>query len=876
MKEKLLILDGNSIANRAFYGVRILTNKDGLVTNAVYGFFNILLKYLEQDHPEYVCVAFDLKKPTFRHIRYDQYKAQRKGMPQELADQMPLIRQLLEAMNIPALSLEGYEADDIIGTVAKQCQEEGISCRIATGDRDSLQLATEETYIYLTSTKSGQTATQVMDSAAVQERYGVTPQQFIDVKGLMGDASDNIPGVAGIGEKTAVKLIAQYKSVEGVYEHLDELRGSVKAKLEQGRESAMLSKELATICTSVPLEQTISDLRSRQPDRQKLAQLLRQLEFRSFLKRLQLEEDAQAETVTMQTVLVEDEETALRVLKEMRTASYLIFSEQADIAAVAVCDGETCYYLNFGVGFLATLHAQTVQGFFEDERIVKYGHNCKDDIVLLNKHGISPKGIVFDTAIAGYVIDPAKTVYDLGGALGLASQEEFFGKGKARKSVFDIPASDLMEYAAACAGGIFRLVKEYTKQLEEKGQWDLFQQVEMPLVEVLASMEQCGFKVDDQKLKEFSAMLFDSISVCEEKIYHLAGEQFNINSPKQLGEILFEKLQLPVIHKTKSGYSTGIEVLQKLEEKHPIIPLIKEYRMLVKLKSTYADGLLQVIDPKDQKIHSKFNQTVTLTGRISSTDPNLQNIPVRLELGREIRKMFVAESEEFVLLDADYSQIELRVLAHISNDENMIQAVREGEDIHTITASQVFGVEKKDVTPLMRRNAKAVNFGIVYGISDFALAQDLKISVKQAKEYINGYLEKYHGVRQYMTDIVQSAKEMGFVTTLLGRRRYIPELKSQKFTERSFGERVALNTPIQGSAADIIKIAMIRVYQELKEKGLRSRLILQVHDELIVQTHQDEIEIVKELMKRNMEGAMELKVPLSVDVNQGRSWYDAK
>ncbi len=875
--KRLVIFDGNSIINRAFYGVRMLTNSEGIYTNAIYGFLNILFKYTDDLTPDYLVVAFDLKAPTFRHKMFEGYKAGRKGMPDELAQQMPILKEILAAMNISMISREGYEADDLIGTVSRMCEEEKIECIVATGDRDSLQLVGEYTTVYLTSTKNGTTQTQIMDTAAVEEKYGASPSAVIDIKGLMGDSSDNIPGVAGIGEKTACKLIADYGSIEGVYKNIENIKGATRTKLESGQESAYLSRTLATIDRNVPIEEKTEDFAVKQANKEELAKLLTKLEFKNIMAKLSLSPGGEAKKTALpelECVIIEEEAKAKECVEEILPAkqmSYYIFGGETSPAALSVRTDSKYYCFIFGGGLLMNYDISSVVKIFKTNTL-KITHSLKEDISQIGEIC----GEVFDTSVAAYINEPTRTDYDIGRLCGFETADEFFGKGKQKISPSAVEPEKLAKYGYKLTEAQVQLYNMHKKLIEERGQSELFYDVEMPLCRVLADMERHGFKVDEKSLKDYGEKLSDAISVTEQAVYTLAGGEFNINSPKQLSEVLFERLGLDPVRKTKTGYSTDSEVLDKLEEKHEIISFIKEYRTLVKLKSTYADGLLQVINKSDGKIHSKFNQTVTATGRISSTEPNLQNIPVRMELGREIRKMFTSTDENYVLLDADYSQIELRVLAHISGDETLTAAFEQGKDIHTITASQVLGIPESEVTPQQRGSAKAVNFGIVYGISDFALAGDLKISRKMAKSYMDSYFERYSGVKKYMDSIVAEAKENGYVTTLLSRRRYIPEIKSQKFTERSFGERVAMNTPVQGSAADIIKIAMVKVYNALKEKKLKSKLILQVHDELIVETHKDEIAIVSEILRDNMENAVKLKVPLVAEVHEGETWYAAK
>ena len=873
--KKFMVIDGNSIINRAFYGVPLLSTKEGIYTNAVYGFLNILIKYLESDRPDYLAVAFDVREKTFRHKRYDGYKAQRKGMPEELAMQMPLLKEVLAAMNITMIEKPGYEADDIIGTIAANCDEAGIECIITTGDRDSFQLASENTSIYLTSTRMGKSETKVITPEKIMEDYGVLPKGMIDIKSLMGDSSDNIPGVAGIGEKTAVKLINEYKTLDGVYENIDSIKGAVKTKLENDKEMAYLSYELAEIFTQVPIEFEPEKFEIKEFDKEKLAEIFTRLEFTKLLDKFGIESKKEEEKLEFE--IIDNSMTAQIAVAEIAKLAefaYNILTFEGEMSVLSV-SAEKNWVFIFGSGLFAGLMPEDVKEIFEC-KAEKITHSLKEDISLLKSYGIVLSGVTFDTSLASYVVNPLKSSYDIGGLSGFETLEEKFGKGKKAVNPSTLPHDDVAQYAAKLSNAVLKMKNELLAVIEERNQQSLYYDIELPLAYVLADMEQIGFKVDKTALKEFGEMLANTIDVITENIYNSAGGEFNINSPKQLGEVLFEKLELPVIRKTKTGYSTDADVLEKLAGKHEIIGQISSYRMLSKLKSTYIDGMLPLINPGDGRIHSKFNQTVTATGRISSTEPNLQNIPVRTEIGSQLRKMFVSGGEDYLLLDADYSQIELRILAHISDDEVLKNAFITGEDIHTITASQVFHVAPEDVTPQMRSNAKAVNFGIIYGISDFALAGDLHVSKKTAAEYIEGYLDKYPGVRQYMADTVAYAKENGYVSTLFGRRRDIPELKSQKFIERSFGERVALNTPIQGSSADIIKLAMVKVHKALKDGGYKSRLILQVHDELIVEAHKDEISEVSEILKNCMETAASLSVPIPVDVGEGASWYEAK
>lgn len=868
--KKLLILDANSIVNRGFYAVRPLTNKDGLNTNAIFGFLNIFFKYFEEINPDYVAAAFDVSAPTFRHKMYDGYKATRHKMPDELREQIPVLKDVLSAMNIPILELPGYEADDIIGTVSRVCEEEDILCCVLTGDRDDLQLASEKTHIHLVITRMGNTETTVYDNEKVFEKYGVTPEEFIDLKAIMGDSSDNIPGVKGIGEKGATALISAFHSIDGVYENIDDasITKSVRTKLIDSKDDAYMSKVLATIDRHVPIEIDIEKTKVMPYNESALFDILSMLEFKSFIKKMGLTGEAEKKMETNFTATFEM--ATEEVLKDMlnRENVYFYYDKISDKFAF-------CYDENVAFTCDFRPNKEIIKEFLENDKN-KYTHGLKE--LILAMEGIKVKNVLSDTEIGGYLLEPGRKSYDIEGltadCLGvLLTESAETGSQLSLDGLMETEESvDFGAYAVA----VLKLTQFQQDAMSKKGSCELFEKIEMPLVYVLASMEQEGIAVDRDKLTEFGEMLTQELEKLTNEIYSYAGHEFNINSPKQLATVLFEELELKAIKKTKSGYSTNAEVLEKLRYVHPIVDKILEYRKIAKLNSTYVEGLIPAINKKDGKIHSSFNQTVTVTGRISSTEPNLQNIPVRTELGREMRKMFIAKSDDFVLVDADYSQIELRVLAHIANDENMIDAFKSDFDIHTSTAAKVFGVDSGEVTSEMRSAAKAINFGLVYGMGEFSLSQDLKISVKQAKEYIEDYLGSYPQVQKYMKDTVDFAKENGYVMTMFGRRRDIPEIKASNFQTRSFGERVALNTPIQGSAADIIKLAMVNVHSRLMQENLKARLILQVHDELIIECPVEECEKVQTVLREEMENAAKLSVPLKVDMKTGRSWYDTK
>ncbi len=850
---KLMILDGNSIVNRAYYGVRMLNAPDGTPTNAVYGFLAILQRLLDANSPDALCVAFDLPAPTFRHRQYALYKAQRKPMPDDLAVQMPLLKDVLSAMGIKQLSAEGWEADDVLGTVAKLCEADGWDCEIVTGDRDSFQLITEKTDVLHVKTAKGQTETIDYDLKRFNDEYGFAPPLMVDLKALMGDASDNIPGVAGIGEKTALDLIRRFGTIESIYSNLDtlDIKDSVRKKLSAGEESARMSYELATISREAPVELRPADAAWNMENRPELYAALSRLGFRRFIDKWGLtpgeSDTGSAEETAGASILPEKEISVSELTGRIAQADYVSVLYGEDISALTICDGE-------GIYSVSQLTAGEEWDAFTDalfsDRVRKVSHGVKDFMGHALAANITPRGFIFDTELAAYVLDPTESAYPV-------------DRLAARHLGGERPA----------AQAVYELYPVLDAKLSEAGGRDLYYNIELPLCAVLADMERAGFLVDRAALAAYGDSMVSGINALQEEIWRYAGREFNINSPKQLGEVLFDELMLPAGKKTKTGWSTNADVLEKLVGKHPIISDILDYRMLTKLKSTYADGLIKVISP-DGRIHTNFKMTVTATGRLSSTEPNLQNIPVRKELGSEIRKMFVA-APGCVLVDADYSQIELRLLAHISGDETMKNAFLTGEDIHAVTASQVFGIPLDEVTPQQRSHAKAVNFGIVYGISAFSLAQDIGVRPAEAKAYIDAYLEKYHGVREYMERVISEAKANGYVETLFGRRRPLPELKSSNFNTRSFGERVARNMPIQGTAADIMKLAMVNAHRRIQAEGLRSRLILQVHDELIAECPEDEAEHVKALLEEEMSGAVQLDVPLTANAKIGHTWAEA-
>ena len=892
--DKLVLIDGNSIMNRAFYGImgsKMLMTKDGKYTNAIYGFLAILFKILEDIEPQYIAVAFDLKGPTKRHELYDGYKANRHGMPEELAEQMPIIKDVLRAMNIDIIEKQGYEGDDILGTLAKYGEEQGLEVTILSGDRHTFQLASDHITIRIPRTKAGKTETEEYNRAKVIEEYGVEPEQLIEVKALQGDTSDNIPGVPGIGPKTAISLIQKYHTVKELYEKIeageDDLKGKQRENIVNNKEMAELSRILGKINTQVPIEDTLEQIKMEEWNKQKVLEIFEELRFNRYIERFNLKNEetenkkAKEEKLEIiETSEIPDIKEKLYYyleIKENQNEEYII---KKDIVGISIYSENKIYYIQKNEKFVEKL-----KQIFEDEKIEKYGYDLSQDYILLKQIGITMKNIVYDAKVAAYILNPtSKYTMDIivRDYLEIDNSEYLQSYGiqeeNEQTSLFDsLSQKNDNNKIVNClyAQEIFKLAEITMKKLEEIDAIELFKNIDMPTVEVLAEMQWNGMYVDVNELDDYGQELKDRLEILTQEIYELCGEEFNINSTKQLGEILFEKLKLPVVKKTKSGYSTDVDVLEKLKEEHPVIEKLLEYRQLMKLNSTYVEGMKPYINPKTKRIHSFFHQTITATGRISSTEPNLQNIPTRFELGKQLRKVF-KPAEGKLYIDADYSQIELRVLAHISNDEHMVQAFNNGEDIHKQAASKVFNTPIEEVTKEQRSNAKAVNFGIVYGISDFGLGEQLGISRKKAKQYIEQYLEQYSGIKNFMDEVVEKAKETGYVETLFKRRRYIPELKSNNYMVRQFGQRAAMNTPIQGTAADIMKIAMINVLKELKSRNLKSKIVLQVHDEMMIETTLDEVEIVKDILKRCMEGAITLKVPLIAEISEATNWYDCK
>ena len=905
--KKLVLIDGNSIMNRAFYGImgsKMLTTKDGKYTNAIYGFLAIMFKIIEDINPEYIGVAFDLKGPTERHKLYEGYKANRKGMPNELAEQMPIIKEILKAMNIDIIEKQGYEGDDLLGTLAKYGENQGLKVTILSGDRDTFQLASKNITIRIPRTKAGKTEQEEYDEEKIKETYGIMPKQLIEVKALQGDTSDNIPGVPGIGEKTALTLIQQYNTIDELYEKIekgeDTLKGKQKENIVENKELAYISKTLGTINTEVPIEDTIENLKVEEWDKEKVLEIFKELRFNKYIERFNLkEEQEQNKQAREQVELFEIEENKdlSEILEKIKQEKKIIYyfeleedkSEEKiikkEIKKIAISIENKVYYLTPTEGFLKEI--------FENKEVEKYGHNLTQDYIILKQKGITMENIKFDTMVSAYILNPTNNKYEITILLNEyleIDENEYLEKNNVTEekqeqiNLFEQmntkqeenKTENAEKYKVSLyAYGIAKLKEKLTEKLEEINAIKLFKEIDMPTVEVLSDMQWNGMYVDEKELEEYGTQIKEKIEILTKEIYELCEAEFNINSTKQLGEILFEKLKLPVVKKNKSGYSTDVDVLEKLKEEHPVIEKLLEYRQVMKLNSTYVEGLKPYINPKTKRIHSFFHQTITATGRISSTEPNLQNIPTRMEIGKRVRKVFKPQGDK-IYLDADYSQIELRVLAHISEDEHMIQAFKHGEDIHKQAASKVLGIPIEEVTKEQRSEAKAVNFGIVYGISDFGLGEQLGMSRKKAKVYIDQYLTQYSGIKRFMDSITEEAKQKGYVETLFNRRRYIPELSSNNYMVRQFGNRAAMNTPIQGTAADIMKIAMISVYRELKNRNLKSKIVLQVHDEMMIEAELSELEEVREILQSCMESAIDLKVPLIAEISEAENWYDCK
>lgn len=901
--EKLVVIDGNSILNRAFYGImssKMLQTADGTYTNAVYGFLAILFKLMEDVNPEYLVVAFDVKHPTKRHELYKDYKGTRKGMPDELASQMPIIKNVLQAMNIKVIELPGYEADDILGTLAKSSEKKGVEVTLLTGDRDSFQLASDNITIRIPRTKAGKTEIENFDRNKILDVYGIEPKQLIEVKGLMGDASDNIPGVPGVGEKTALNLIKQFESIDNIYQKLengeDVAKGKLKENLINNKDLAILSRELGRIDTDAPIDRELLDFKVQEWDRKRVLEIFKELRFNRYIDRFNLENEAVSEEKNMDSLFeyeeVKSEESILEIIKEIENKKVIYYYfEKEDKTDNTLIIKSKIKFINIynkekNIVYNIEFKPEQFRNIFENKEILKCGHKLKNDYILLKQENITPENMMFDAEIAAYILNSTTNAYSLEEIARQYLEIDISEYDKAEEpkaeqtSLFDTEEENEKNLKANYKYALYAYVIGVSKEslienLTKIESLDLFNNIEMPLCEILADMQYTGMCIDEKELIKYGQNLKKNIEELRIDIYSLAGEEFNINSTKQLGAILFEKLKLTPSKKTKSGYSTDVDALEKIKLEHPIIDKILEYRQLVKLDSTYVEGMIPYINEKTKRIHTFFHQTVTATGRLSSTEPNLQNIPTRTELGKKLRKVFKAEDGK-IFVDADYSQVELRILAHISRDENMIEAFNSGEDIHAITASQIFKVPVEEVSKQLRSKAKAVNFGIVYGISEFGLAEQIDIKRNEAKQYIEQYLETYHGIKEFMTNVVEEAKRKGYVSTEFGRRRYIPELNSKNYMIRKFGDRAAMNTPIQGTAADIMKIAMIKVYNELKRRNLKSKIVLQIHDELLIETLLEEIEEVKDILKESMENAANLLVPLSVEVEEGKNWYQAK
>lgn len=902
--EKLVVIDGNSILNRAFYGImssKMLQTADGTYTNAVYGFLAILFKILDDVKPEYLAVAFDVKHPTKRHEMYKEYKGTRKGMPDELAVQMPIIKNVLKAMNIKVIELPGYEADDILGTLAKHSEKQGVDTILLTGDRDSFQLASNHITIRIPRTKAGKTEVEDFDRNKILEVYGLEPEQLIEVKGLMGDTSDNIPGVPGVGEKTALNLIKEFANIDSIYEKLENgeavAKGKLKENLESNKDLAILSRELGRIDVNAPIEKELSTLKMQDWNKKEVYELFKELRFNKYIERFNLENSETVEekdaTNLFEYEVLNDDKKISEVLENIAKTNELVYSfETKEVTDNTLIIKKVIEYVNVydqveNKIYSFKFNKDLVKDIFENDNVKKCGYRIKNDYILLHQNDIKASNMMYDVKIAAYILNSTSNAYSLEEIakqyldIDIVEYTQVEEKEE-QTSLFDMMQEEKEEDSekANYKNALYTYVIGASKpklleELQNINSLELFNDIEMPVATILAEMQIEGVYVDEKEIIKYGETLKKHIEELRIDIYKLADEEFNINSTKQLGVILFEKLKLTPSKKTKSGYSTDVDALEKLKGDHPIIEKILEYRQLAKLNSTYVEGMIPFINLKTGRVHTFFHQTITATGRLSSTEPNLQNIPTRTELGKKLRKVFKAE-EGKIFLDADYSQVELRVLAHMSNDETMIDAFNSGADIHTISASQVFKVPVEEVSKQLRSKAKAVNFGIVYGISEFGLAEQIDIKRNEAKQYIEQYLETYHGIKEFMADVVESAKRKGYVETIFSRRRYIPELSSNNYMVRKFGDRAAMNTPIQGTAADIMKIAMIKVYNELKNRGLKSRIVLQIHDELLLEVPMEEKDEVAKLLKDCMENAVSLKVPLNVEVEEGKNWYQAK
>jgi DNA polymerase-1 len=878
MNQSIVIVDGNSLINRAYFAMSELKNSKGVYTGGVHGLTAMIFNLIENFNPTHFCVAFDMKGPTFRHLTYDAYKGTRKGMPNELAMQMPIVKEILDALNIAHVELQGYEADDLIGTIAKQCVDRGMAVNVITGDKDALQLVAFGAKVHIT--KKGISQLKLYEDIDVMEDLGVHANQVIDYKGLSGDASDNIPGVPSIGPKTASKLLEAFGTVENLLENVSLVENKrIQGLLVEHAEQALLSKRLATIFTEVPIEIDFNQLIVRDPNLDEAVKAFKFYELTSLLNKLKINVKSEEQQVDHEWLDM-DCQSLSDALKQTLSFTFKLYYDVSNIVSHKLI-AAGFYYDEKAVITHDVDHILLLKDVFENEKISKSGYNIKDDYLFLMGNGIDLNGVTFDGFIAAYLIDPARRNYDLAEVVfehnsnKIVSTEDILGKGVKKLTYAEVDVDKLDKCIVSQLNGIVAIKKSFEPILKAQNLTKLFSEVEIPLIKILADIEYTGFKVDLVQIDQIDVQLVEKIKDIETTIFEMANETFNINSPKQLGVILFEKLSLPSGKKTKTGYSTGIDVLEKLIDKHPIVREIIEYRMYTKLKSTYIDGLRLVIDPSEPRVHTSLNQTIAVTGRLSSTEPNLQNIPIKLPYGRKIRKFFVADPG-CVLLDADYSQIELRVLAHLSKDPKLIDAFSNNVDIHTLTASQVFKIPVTEVTSLQRSRAKEVNFGIVYGMGDFGLSESIGVSRKEAKLYIENYFISYPRVQGFMEEIIEACKENGYVETILNRKRTIADINASNFMLRSAAERTARNTPIQGSAADIIKLAMIKVYETLKQNGLKSKLILQVHDELILNVPLDELDVVKPILKYCMEECYALSVPLKVDMNTGDSWYEAK